>query len=163
MNQTDITAWQRWIAPMPLFFKVIFYICMAIALMNAAFVAIDLQLITFEIARPIWFSKVLGYLATGAAIVAKFTVDYKKWQEEQALTGFNNNVVPIARSPLSELVTYNSLVLFTKSELTQKLTFWLNVIRNCKTNDVDYRRYQTNISNIETRIFDLDRMNSKPA
>ena len=162
MNQTDISAWQRWIAPMPLFFKVIFYICMAIALMNAAFVAVDMQLIESEIARPIWFSKVLGYLATGAAIVAKFTVDYKKWQEEQALEGLDNSLAPIPSSPLSEVVTYSSLVLCTKIELNKKSAFWRKELSFCKTNDANYRRYQSNISNIETRIFDLDRMNSKP-
>ena len=157
---------------------------MAIALANAAFVAVDMQLLEFGIDRPIWFSKVLGYLATGAAIVAKFTVDYKKWQQEQALEGFVKplsfksmddyldpnvrNNLPRVKNPLPapppfiENVSYNSLILFTKNELTVKLAFWRNEIRNCKTNDVNYRRYQTNISNIETRIFDLDRMNSKP-
>ena len=99
MNQNDISAWQRWIAPMPAFFRPIFYIAMAVMSANAVFLLIDMQLINFQIERPEWFGKVSGYIAIGAAIVSKFTVDFKKMQEEKALDGFGLPAVKMPPPP----------------------------------------------------------------
>jgi hypothetical protein len=93
MNQNDISAWQRWIAPMPAFFKPIFYIAMAIMSANAFFLLIDMQLLNFQMERPEWFSKLSGWIAIGAAIVSKFTVDFKKMQEEKALDDFSGKAI----------------------------------------------------------------------
>lgn len=178
MNQNDISAWQRWIAPMPAFFKPIFYIAMAIMSANAFFLLIDMHLLNFEIERPEWFSKLSGWIATGAAIVSKFTVDFKKMQEEKALDGFDASKNPlsfksmddyldpnkksISRSPLSEIITYSSIVQLTKIELHEKLTFWKTQLNyQPHANGVNYSRYSQNVKMLETRIFDLDRMISR--
>jgi hypothetical protein len=62
MNQNEISIWQRFKAPMPLFFQVIFIICLCILLLNLGF-----GLVT----EPLF------YTCFGAALICKFTVDYK--------------------------------------------------------------------------------------
>lgn len=72
----------RFVGPMPLFFKVIFYVSLAIALISTA----HGQLVEFGIPVPAWLGKANSVAAWVAAIIAKFTVDWEKWNTSDPLS-----------------------------------------------------------------------------
>ncbi len=72
----------RFVGPMPLFFKVIFWVSLAIAMISTA----HGQLVEFGIPVPEWLGKANSVAAWVAAIIAKFTVDWEKWEKSDPLS-----------------------------------------------------------------------------
>lgn len=91
------TLLERWQGPMPQFFQTIFAICAAIAALSFGCDYFLTELTALGIAPPAWFLKVAGWAASAAALVSKFTVDWKKKQETEALKGFSG--MPQASPP----------------------------------------------------------------
>lgn len=79
---------ERWNAPMPKFFKVIFYAAaFVVALSAGANLFID-QLVEVGFVPPKWLTDVAGWAGAAAAVVAKFTVDWKAKNSRESLTEF---------------------------------------------------------------------------
>lgn len=84
------TLLERWQGPMPKFFQVIFIIAAAIAALSFGCDYFLTELTGLGITPPEWFVKIAGWAASAAALISKFTVDWKKKQETEALKDFSN-------------------------------------------------------------------------
>ncbi len=78
----------RWLGPMPHFFAVIFWLGSFITSLSVMANFYSDQLTLAHMAPPHWLTDVVGYLAAGAALVAKFTVDWKLKAELDRLPDF---------------------------------------------------------------------------
>lgn len=79
---------ERWNAPMPKFFKVIFYAAAFVVAFSAgANLFID-QLVDVGFVPPKWLTDVAGWAGAAAAVVAKFTVDWNVKSTREALKDF---------------------------------------------------------------------------
>ena len=76
----------RWLAPMPQFFKVIFWVASTITALSIAANTLAEQLAAAGIAPPDWLTQIAGWAAATAAIVAKLTVD---WNDKRAAGRLN--------------------------------------------------------------------------
>lgn len=74
---------------MPSFFRVIFVVGSVIAALSFGCDYFLTELTGLGLTPPEWFVKVAGWVGSAAALVAKFTVDWKKKQETDALKGFS--------------------------------------------------------------------------
>lgn len=75
------TIVERWAAPMPQFFKIIFWVASFIAALSVAANTFIEELTSLGIAAPEWLTQIAGWVAAAAAIVAKLTVDWSKKRE----------------------------------------------------------------------------------
>lgn len=79
---------ERWNGPMPKFFKVIFWVSAGIVAISTGANLFIEQITSVGIVPPQWLTDVAGWVGAAAAIVAKFTVDWKKKAEQESLTNF---------------------------------------------------------------------------
>lgn len=79
---------ERWNGPMPKFFRVIFWGAAALVAVSSGANLFIEQLVELGFVPPPWLTDVAGWVGAAAAIVAKFTVDWKKKSKEESLKSF---------------------------------------------------------------------------
>lgn len=79
---------ERWNGPMPKFFKAIFWVAAALVAVSSGANLFISQLVDLGFVPPVWLTDVAGWVGAAAAIVAKFTVDWKAKREKESLKSF---------------------------------------------------------------------------
>lgn len=79
---------ERWNGPMPKFFKIIFWTAAALVAVSTGANLFIEQLASFGFAPPTWLTDVAGWVGAAAAMVAKFTVDWKLKDKQESLKSF---------------------------------------------------------------------------
>lgn len=79
---------ERWNAPMPKFFQAIFYVAAFVVALSAGANLFIEQLVEVGFVPPKWLIDVAGWAAAAAAVVAKFTVDWKAKVGKEPLDKF---------------------------------------------------------------------------